>query len=49
MRVFKHTLMAAALMAMVGGALAADRVMNTDVVIVGAGAGGMTAAVAALA
>ena len=48
MRVFKHTLMAAALMAMVGGALAADRVMNTDVVIVGAGAGGMTAAVAAL-
>lgn len=48
MKLFRYTIAAAAVLTMAGGALAADRVLDTDVVIVGAGAGGMTAAVAAL-
>ena len=48
MKFFKYTAAAAAILAMAGGVLAADRTLETDVVIVGAGAGGMTAAVASL-
>lgn len=47
MKVFQYTLAAAAVLCMAGGALAADRNLTADVVIVGAGAGGLTAGVAA--
>lgn len=39
MKFFKYTAAAAAILAMAGGVLAADRTLETDVVIVGAGAG----------
>lgn len=41
-QVWKFTAAAAAVLYFAGGALAADRVMDADIVIVGAGAGGMT-------
>lgn len=47
MTYLKHTVAALAVLAMAGGALAADRTIEVDVVIVGAGAGGLTAGVAA--
>lgn len=43
----KYTVAAAAVLVMAGGALAADRTINADLVVVGAGAGGLTAGVAA--
>lgn len=47
-QVWKFTAAAAAVLCFAGGALAADRVMDADIVIVGAGAGGMTAGAAAV-
>lgn len=47
-KVFSYAAAALAVMLAAGGVLAADQAMEADVVIVGAGAGGMTAAVAAL-
>lgn len=47
-QVWKFTAAAAAVLYFAGGALAADRVMDADIVIVGAGAGGMTAGAAAV-
>ena len=47
MKVFQYTVAAAAVLSLAGGVLAADRSMTADVVIVGAGAGGLTAGVAA--
>lgn len=48
MKFFKYTAAAAAILAMAGGVLAADRTLETDVVIVGAGAGGRRPPVASL-
>ena len=47
-QVWKFTAAAAAVLCFSGGALAADHVMDADIVIVGAGAGGMTAGAAAV-
>lgn len=47
-QVWKFTAAAAAVLCFAGGVLAADRVMDADIVIVGAGAGGMTAGAAAV-
>ncbi len=47
MTYLKHTVAALAVLAMADGALAADRTIEVDVVVVGAGAGGLTAGVAA--
>ena len=47
MKVFQYTVAATAVLSLAGGVLAADRSMTADVVIVGAGAGGLTAGVAA--
>lgn len=47
MKAIKYTIAAAAVAMLAGGALAADRTINADVVVVGAGAGGLTAGVAA--
>lgn len=47
-KVLTYTACAVALMGMTGGVLAADQMMTADVVIVGAGAGGLTAGVAAV-
>lgn len=47
MKVWAYTAAAFAVMAMAGGTLAAERTITTDVVVVGAGAGGLTAGVAA--
>lgn len=47
MKLFQYSLLCAALCFSAGGALATDRTMNVDVVVVGAGAGGLTAGVAA--
>lgn len=48
MKKFAHTACALAVMTVAGGVLAADLAMDADVVIVGAGAGGLTAGVAAV-
>lgn len=47
MKVWAYTAAAFAVMTMAGGVLAAERTITTDVVVVGAGAGGLTAGVAA--
>ncbi len=47
MKFWAKTAVALAVMSMAGGVLAADRTITTDVVIVGAGAGGLTVGVAA--
>ena len=47
-QVWKFTAAAAAVLCFSGGALAADHVMDADIVIVGAGAGGMTAGASAV-
>ena len=47
MKMLKHTVAAMAILTLAGGALAADRMLTTDVVVVGAGSGGLTAGVAA--
>ncbi len=47
MKVWVYTAAAFAVMTMAGGVLAAERTITTDVVVVGAGAGGLTAGVAA--
>ena len=47
-RILIHTAAAAAVFCLAGGVLAADRTINADIVIVGAGAGGMTAGAAAV-
>lgn len=46
MKVWAYTAAAFAVMTMAGGVLAAERTITTDVVVVGAGAGGLTAGVA---
>ena len=47
MKLLKHTVAAMAVLTLAGGALAADQMLTADVVVVGAGSGGLTAGVAA--
>lgn len=47
MKFLKHSVTAMAILTLAGGALAADRMLTADVVVVGAGSGGLTAGVAA--
>ena len=47
MKFLKHSVTAMAILTLAGGALAADRMLTADVVVVGASSGGLTAGVAA--
>lgn len=47
MKLLKHTVAAMVVLTLAGGALAADQMLTADVVVVGAGSGGLTAGVAA--